>query len=398
LTMGQVLGRVHTVSPPYLMWAFFPLAAPAAIAAGKTIAVWLLGRREASSPWMAAAASCLLAAVAVFVWIRFILPIQPRVPGRGPLGLPPIAHVPANKGPIINYLQQHIGLQPGAEFRGYASTFLGAPTGFVLESKASDERVTYETYVGARELLFNNFGNSFQNMDLWDSGIPTLEEYGQWVSKQMYYFDRDLLAEPKDEVEPLQSIILVYRFRPLLLRALGVRFVITDGTLADPSIERVVTESGKNGASINLYEIKGANLGQFSPTQMTWVPDYGTAVTALRQQGDFENHVVLFGPPEWNVELVPATRSRLVAIKDGYQVTSSAPGEAMVILPIQYSHCWQVENADNQHSLRIFRANIVQTGILFKDTLNAKLRFDFEPWRAWCRLEDARDIARFRFE
>jgi hypothetical protein len=399
LSVGQVLGPIHTVSPPYLMWAFFPLAAPAAIVAGSTFASLVVGRRAARSPWMPVAATWLVAAVAVFVWIRFILPYQPRLAGVGPLGLPPIAHVPVNKGPIVDYLQQRIGLQPNSEFRGYASTFLGAPDGLVrTANKAPSERVTYETYIAARETLSASFGNSFQNMDLWNSDIPTLEEYGQWVSKQMYYFDRDMLAEPKDVVDPLQSIILVYRFRPLLLRALGVRFVITDGILADPSIERVVTESGKNGTSINVYEIKGTNLGQFSPTQMTWVPDYGTAVTALRQQSDFENHVVLFGPPEWSVELVPATRSRLIAIKDGYQVTASAPGEAMIILPLQYSHCWQVENADDPNSLRIFRANIVQTGILFNGTLNVRLRFDFEPWRAGCRLEDARDIERFGFK
>ena len=70
---------------------------------------------------MPAAASCLIAVVAIFVWVRLILPNQPRLPGRGPLGLAPIAHVPANKGPIVDYLQQHIGLKPGGEFRGYAS-------------------------------------------------------------------------------------------------------------------------------------------------------------------------------------------------------------------------------------------------------------------------------------
>ena len=35
LSMQQVLGRLHVVSTPYLMWAFFPLATPAAIAASE---------------------------------------------------------------------------------------------------------------------------------------------------------------------------------------------------------------------------------------------------------------------------------------------------------------------------------------------------------------------------
>lgn len=399
LAMGQVLGRLHTVSPPYLMWAFFPLAPPAAIVAGATVAGKLLGRRAAMSEWAPAVASCLLAAVAVFAWVRFVLPYQPRLPGEGPFGLPPIAHVPVNKGPIVNYLQQHIGLTPGSEFRGYASTFLGAPDGLVRKSTGTPhDRMTYDAYVAGRDILFEHFGNSFQHMDLWNSGIPTLEEQSQWVTKQMYYFDRDLLAEPQDFVDPLQSIILVYRFRALLLRALGVRFVIADGTLADPSIELVMTEPGRAGASVNLYEIKGADLGHFSPTQVTWAADYRAAVTALRKSPDLEKQVVLMGVPNPQPDLFSASRSRLVAIRDGYRVTADAPGTAMILLPVQFSHCWQIENATQDLPSRIFRANIVQTGILFKKNLDARLRFNFEPWRASCRLEDARDLSQFGFK
>ena len=103
------------VSTPYLMWAFFPLAPPAAIAAGSAVAGWLIGRRAASSAWVPAAASCLIAAVAIFVMGPFhSAAVSRALPGHGPLGLAPIAHMPANKGPIVDYLQQHIGLKPGS--------------------------------------------------------------------------------------------------------------------------------------------------------------------------------------------------------------------------------------------------------------------------------------------
>jgi hypothetical protein len=106
----------------------------------------------------------------------------------------------------------------------------------------------------------DRFGNSLQENDLWNSDIPTLEEYGQWVSKQMFSFARDLLAEPQDQPDPMGSSIHVYRLRPLLLRALGARFVIADGTpTADPLIKLVMTETGKAGMTVNLYEIKSGN-------------------------------------------------------------------------------------------------------------------------------------------
>jgi hypothetical protein len=276
---------------------------------------------------------------------------------------------------------------------------LGATDGFVhkLTGTLSDH-ATYNDYVSARDILFDHFANSFQMMDLWTRDIPTLEEYGQWVSKQMYYFNRDLLAQPGDQLDPLPASVLVYRFRPLLLRGLGVRYVIADGTLADPSIDRVMTESGKAGATVNLYELKGANVGQFSPTHVTWRPDYPMAVAAIREQGDLGNRVVLLGAPEAQTTLVSASRSRLVALHDGYQLTASAPGNAMVVLPVQFSHCWEIESRNDLGTPTIVRANIVQTAVIFKDNIDARLRFSFEPWKASCRFQDAGDLARFGFK
>src|SRR5262245_33214363 len=395
LSVQQVLGRLHTVSTPYLMWAFFPLAPPAAVAAGGIVAGWLFGRRAASSGWMPVAASCLIAVVALLVWVREIEPYQPRLPGRGPLGLAPIAHMPTNKGAIVGHLQQHIGLRPDSEFRGYAATFLGAPDGLVRElTGVHNDRMTYETYIAARDILFARFGNSFQMMDLWNNDIPTLEAYGQWVSKQLYSSDRDLLAQPQDEVDPMRSTILLYRFRPLLLRALGVRFVIADGTLTHPSSEFVMMESGQGGAKVKLYEIKGANLGQFSPTQVIRVADYATAVAALREQRDFENRVVLASARSG---LVRASRSRLVAIKNGYRLTAAAAGSALVVLPIQFSNCWQIETSSGTPA-HIVRANIVQTGVVFENEVDARLRFNFEPWNASCRFQDARDLSQLELK
>jgi hypothetical protein len=399
LHMGTVLGRLHVVSPPFLMWAFFPLAPPAVIAAGSAVGASLIGRRAASSAWLPAATGSLMAVVAIFAWVQLILPYQPRLPGHGPFGLPPIAHIPASEGPIVEYLRRHIGLHPGSAFRGYATTFLGAPDGLVRSATNTPADVmTWDAYVASGNILFDQFGTTFQKMDLWNGDIPTFEEYGQSVSRQMHYFNRDLLAAPQDRMDPLPASILLYRFRPPVLGALGIRFVVADGTLADPSIELVMTETGKAGARVNLYEIKGADLGQFSPTQVAWVSDYRAAVKALREGTDLAHRVVLLGAPERPLELVAATRAMLLALGDGYRVTASAPGTALLVLPVQFSHCWQVERADPADPPRILRANVVQTGILFKDSLDVRLRFDFEPWRASCRLQDAQDLTRFVFK
>jgi hypothetical protein len=390
LSVQAILGWVHTISTPYLMWAFFPLAAPAAIAA---VSFAVGGRRAASAVWALAATSWLIAIGAAFA------PGLPRLSPHARRSLPPIAHVPVNKGPIVDYLQRQIGVNPGGKFRGYASTYLGASDGLVRKLSATPvDSMTWDAYVAARVILFERFGNSFQMMDLWNSSIPTFEEYGQWTSKQMYAINRDLLSERQDQVDPLMNSILLYRFRPLFLRALGVRFVIADGTLTHPAVEHIMSEPGKAGARINLYEIKGANLGQFSPTHVTWAADYPTAVRALREAPDFEHRVLLLGAPERKPDLVAADASRLVTLRDGYQLTASAPGVAMLVLPVQFSHCWRIDpDRDDEASEapQLVRANVVQTGILFKGKLDVRLRFDFEPWRTICRFRDGEDLSQF---
>ena len=78
--------------------------------------------------------------------------------------------------------------------------------------------------------------------------------------------------------------------------------------------------------------------------------------------------------------------------------TAAAPGSAMLLLPIQFTNCWRMESENNLDPPRILRANIVQTGIVFKNNVDVTLRFDFEPWRASCRVQDARDLSQYGFK
>ncbi len=122
--------------------------------------------------------------------------------GEGVLGFRPIAHTHVRKGPIHQYLEQHIALAPGKEFQGYVGLYLGADDGFMRKLlPLPNEALAHETYIHARGILAKEFGNMFQLTDLWNSNIPTFEDYGQWVTKQMFMFDSDLLARDEDFVD-----------------------------------------------------------------------------------------------------------------------------------------------------------------------------------------------------
>ncbi len=92
-------------------------------------------------------------------------------------------------------------------------------------------------------------------------------------------------------------------------------------------------------------------------------------------------------------KLTPSSDVVLRAIRDGYRVGAHAPGAALLVLPVQYSHCWRIASAPGLQNPRVVRVNIVQTGIYFERDLDATLSFDFQPWRSSCRFEDADDMA-----
>lgn len=66
----------------------------------------------------------------------------------------------------------------------------------------------------------------------------------------------------------------------------------------------------------------------------------------------------------------------------------------MLVLPIQYSHCWSVEGVGLPG---LFRANLLQLGVRFRGNLDAKLAFRHGPiFAGTCRMEDLHDMTRLR--
>ena len=154
--------------------------------------------------------------------------------------------------------------------------------------------MSHEIYVYARDLLPKQFGNMFQLSDLWNSNIPTIEDYGQWLTKQMFMFNSDLLTGPQDTVDPKGVATHVYRFAPELMAMLGVRYIISDGALNGSLITEVMRETSPTETTIlRLYEVQNAKfLGIFSPTKVVTADSYDDAVPAFTKfagpgYGDF---------------------------------------------------------------------------------------------------------------
>jgi hypothetical protein len=170
--------------------------------------------------------------------------------------------------PITATLQREIALRPGEVFRGSVATLLGSP-GSPLRALVlgDDARAlqpdTFEQFIGK---LAADTGNTHDLLDLWRLHIPTLSEYGQAVSKPLTFYVSHVLNAPQDAQHPSFAFPRLANID--VLRAMGVRFVITDFALPENGARMAHMLPLKGGIDLRLYELPNPNIAGFSPTKL----------------------------------------------------------------------------------------------------------------------------------
>ena len=77
---------------------------------------------------------------------------------------------------------------------------------------------------------------------------------------------------------------------------------------------------------------------------------------------------------------------------NGYKVRAQSEGSAILLLPIEFSRCLTVSSRVDGPPPRLFRADLVLTGVLFDRRLDADISFRVGPGEASrCRVQDAND-------
>jgi len=281
---------------------------------------------------------------------------------------------------ITDILQQKIAIKPGSTFNGLAATIDG------IEGRPSVDWLDLHFY--DQELL-TAIGNEHRMPGLWSFAIPTLFQYDSFRSPPYYLVLTDFFTRPTDRQE--RSGLTLTRIDAPMMRLLGVRYVITD---LNTDAGKLVTEIPVTGhANLRLVELADVNVGNYSPTEIERVPDFRSGLAALHDQ-KFDGRRKVLTDVELNGPFVPAKFERLVYEKDGFHLQADSAGVSMLVLPIQYSHCWSVEG---EGAPGLFRANLMQLGVRFRGKLDAKLVFRYGPILASaCRMEDLRDMTRLR--
>ena len=210
-------------------------------------------------------------------------------------------------------------------------------------------------YVYSRAYFRARYGETFTETDLWRYDIPTFEEYGEWTSVQAHAFAARLLRPAGFSVHP--NYLRVFTIDSAVLRAVGVRYILTDAeALDEPSILRG-SVSAPDAPTVRLFELINPNLGTYSPMHFVKAVTADEIVQRIRENKDRLDQVAIV------TDDVPPTTSQarnveITIERDGIQIHATSDGPAHILLPVQFSHCLVVVNGA---AARLTRANLFQT-------------------------------------
>jgi hypothetical protein len=273
----------------------------------------------------------------------------------------------SNEPELREYLGNKIGLRGDSQFRGSV----------MLHTGGLDEFLT-----------LNN---------LWVDAVPTINEYSQLVTPQAMYFIHQLFK--RNVSNDLNwflpwinsgnaSFAVLFR----TFRALGVRYIGGYEPLHIPDIKDFPSanfprrQPGNPPGLWVIHEISDVNIGDYSPTEITTARSAAEIVAYLSNTNfDLVRQAVL--SIEVHDRLVPARDMKLSVIRGGLHVSGRSDGTSLVLLPRQFSNCLRAHDS----RVRLVRANLIMTGVIFSGALDTNISFDFGIFSPGCRRADLAD-------
>jgi hypothetical protein len=289
---------------------------------------------------------------------------------------------PIRPTPITEQLQRRIALTPGTPFRGLAATIDGVKPG------RPGDWIEFHDH---DRTLWQDTGNDDRTVGLWRFNIPTLFQYHTFITPPYYLMLTEFLSRPEDH--QIRSVVTMSRIDAPMMQLWGVRYLVTD--LATGAGKTIAQEPTEDIGTLRLVELPHPNLGDYSPTEVREAKDFRSGLSIMHAPGfDGRRQVVAEAAPAG--PFVPATGAELVYERDGFHIEAHSTGQSVLVLPVQYSHCWTAAGASEPE---LFRADLMQLGLRFSGALDAELVFRFGPFLAsGCRIEDLRDMSRLHIE
>ncbi len=302
---------------------------------------------------------------------------------------------------LVQYLRERIGIVPGNVFRGVAASYLGTVYGPIGRLDDAFTSRYAPTYLETMDYLWREHGNTYTYQDLWEFAIPTLEEYGHFISPGNWRVFIGLLTEA-----PHYQVISTSRtLRPSvrIMRGLGVHYLISDVTLEDPDLRLIMRQDAiphgaQRGHPLYLYELRHPNLASYSPTRVTVIRDATETIKRMRQDDFRMEEEVIVGQPLAG-PYIPLTSSALYFDKNSLRIVAESQGKSLLLLPVQFSRCWEAWAIPDgpRANVRMLRANLAQTVLEFEGHVQLRLTLGLRfGKRTDCRREDIQDLRAMR--
>jgi hypothetical protein len=278
---------------------------------------------------------------------------------------------------IMSELIRDLSHKPGDQVKGRVATF----TGMNLKNG-----VNWGDLQAYDHSLLSEIDNDMRKAGFWINSIPTLTEYNSHITPRFYYLTTQFLARPGDQ--QVRSMMTLRSLNPKILEVLGITHVVTDSINNSLSL---LASDQRVESPIYLYKLEDSNVSGFSPVNVVNPETIREAVDLMRSDDfDFKSTVTVEKSLNLDAELVTATESKITAHDGFYRVTAKSSGKSILVLPIEYSSCFDITNQDPSNSLlKVFPGNTLLLSILFDKNLDIDLRYSNSPFKnSSCRLSD----------
>ncbi len=289
---------------------------------------------------------------------------------------------PPKEVEVVRYLRDNAGLYENSEFRGRVLT-LKVPGISVAKRPES----AWEAIHKMDSFINGDSGNDLNNTGIHYFGVPHLLEYSQYITPPFFEFANHFLTL-KDDLQ-IRLTIVMRRVNIPIWRLIGVRFLITD----EPQVglQLRMTKDLTDSYKVYLYEIDDVNLGTYSPTNVLRHEKLEGQFALMDKVGfDSRNDVVV--AEDIGASFVPAANPQMKVVNGDVHITAKSSGTSLLVLPLEYSRCFDVDNRIANSKIKLFRADTLLTGIKFDRVLDAVLTFRTGPFHnSTCRIQDLHD-------
>jgi hypothetical protein len=293
-----------------------------------------------------------------------------------------IKRYPPERTPIINVLENNIGLSSSTLYRGRVLTLTG---------RNLVGNVGWLDLHGLDGKMIDKVGNDHRMVGLWFYGIPSLFEHNSLISPAFYTFTKVFLSKPGDL--QMRSVMVWREFHLPFLQTIGVRYIISDDKLPIGKLREQI--SLYDNKSLFLYEVPNPNIGNYSPVKVFISKNLEDTLSLLKSpQFQPTTDVVLNSPVD--VDLVNTTSTELFVNNGDVFVRAKSEGMSLLVLPFEFSHCLTITNLKATTEFpKLFRVNGLLTGVLFNRQIDIKINYFTGAFRnASCRIRDSEEFNR----